>query len=181
MRPNLTLQNHSAKIYTTWFHNSSRIRRSSARAFLLTAGRGKAGHQFRRRRPPIPGRSSARRRLRRHEESTTAPERPDELGSSIRETDMFSHVRAKIRPWLPAPVLGLWRIFRNLRDSVPRFLDGPHVLSFGKQKTGGLICDVGLCDGGDTAFFLAKGFRQAQVEYFLPTDIAKARVWLSAP
>jgi hypothetical protein len=29
--------------------------------------------------------------------------------------------------------------------------------------------------------FLAKGFRQAQVEYFLPTDIAKARVWLSAP
>jgi len=29
--------------------------------------------------------------------------------------------------------------------------------------------------------FLAKGFRQAQVEYFLPTDLAKARVWLSAP
>jgi SpoIIAA-like len=29
--------------------------------------------------------------------------------------------------------------------------------------------------------FLAKGFRQAQVEYFLPADLAKARAWLSAP
>lgn len=29
--------------------------------------------------------------------------------------------------------------------------------------------------------FLAKGFRQAQVEYFLPADLAKARVWLSVP
>ena len=28
--------------------------------------------------------------------------------------------------------------------------------------------------------FLAKGFRQAAVEYFLPTDLAKARAWLSA-
>ena len=28
--------------------------------------------------------------------------------------------------------------------------------------------------------FLAKGFRQAQVEYFRPADISKARVWLSA-
>jgi SpoIIAA-like len=28
--------------------------------------------------------------------------------------------------------------------------------------------------------FLAKGFRQAQVEYFLPGDLAKARVWLGA-
>jgi len=29
--------------------------------------------------------------------------------------------------------------------------------------------------------FLAKGFRQAQVEYFLPGDAAAARAWLSAP
>jgi stage II sporulation SpoAA-like protein len=29
--------------------------------------------------------------------------------------------------------------------------------------------------------FLAKGFRQAQIEYFLPGDLAKARAWLSAP
>ena len=29
--------------------------------------------------------------------------------------------------------------------------------------------------------FLAKGFRQAAVEYFLPGDLAKARAWLSAP
>jgi SpoIIAA-like len=29
--------------------------------------------------------------------------------------------------------------------------------------------------------FLAKGFRQAAVEYFLPADLAKARAWLSAP
>jgi len=28
--------------------------------------------------------------------------------------------------------------------------------------------------------FLAKGFRQAQIEYFLPADLAKARAWLSA-
>lgn len=29
--------------------------------------------------------------------------------------------------------------------------------------------------------FLAKGFRQAAVEYFLPAELAKARAWLSAP
>ena len=29
--------------------------------------------------------------------------------------------------------------------------------------------------------FLAKGFRQAAVAYFLPGDLAKAREWLSAP
>ena len=28
--------------------------------------------------------------------------------------------------------------------------------------------------------FLAKGFRQAAVEYFLPADLAKARAWLAA-
>ena len=28
--------------------------------------------------------------------------------------------------------------------------------------------------------FLAKGFRQAEVEYFLPADLAKARAWLAA-
>jgi hypothetical protein len=28
--------------------------------------------------------------------------------------------------------------------------------------------------------FLAKGFRQAQVEYFLPGDLAKAQAWLKA-
>ena len=28
--------------------------------------------------------------------------------------------------------------------------------------------------------FLAKGFREAQVEYFLPADLAKARVWVGA-
>jgi hypothetical protein len=27
--------------------------------------------------------------------------------------------------------------------------------------------------------FLAKGYRQAKVEYFLPTDLAKARAWLT--
>lgn len=27
--------------------------------------------------------------------------------------------------------------------------------------------------------FLAKGFREAAVEYFLPADLAKARVWLN--
>jgi hypothetical protein len=28
--------------------------------------------------------------------------------------------------------------------------------------------------------FLAKGFRQAEIEYFLPSDVAKARAWLEA-
>jgi hypothetical protein len=28
--------------------------------------------------------------------------------------------------------------------------------------------------------FLAKGFRQAAVEYFLPTELAKARAWLDS-
>src|SRR5262245_53782512 len=28
--------------------------------------------------------------------------------------------------------------------------------------------------------FLAKGFRQATIEYFLPADLAKARAWLGA-
>lgn len=28
--------------------------------------------------------------------------------------------------------------------------------------------------------FLARGFRQANVEYFLPADLAKARAWLGA-
>jgi stage II sporulation SpoAA-like protein len=28
--------------------------------------------------------------------------------------------------------------------------------------------------------FLAKGFRQAEVDYFLPADLAKARAWLEA-
>ena len=28
--------------------------------------------------------------------------------------------------------------------------------------------------------FLAKGFRQAQVEYFVPADLTKARVWVGA-
>jgi hypothetical protein len=28
--------------------------------------------------------------------------------------------------------------------------------------------------------FLAKGFRQAEVEFFLPVDLAKARAWLGA-
>ena len=28
--------------------------------------------------------------------------------------------------------------------------------------------------------FLAKGFRTAAVEYFVPTDLAKARAWLEA-
>jgi FkbM family methyltransferase len=77
---------------------------------------------------------------------------------------MFSQVKAKIRPWLPEPVLRPWRLLLKLRNSVPKFLDGPHVLSFGEGKTGGLIYDVGLCDGGDTAFYLAKGFRVVAVE-----------------
>ena len=43
------------------------------------------------------------------------------------------------------------------------------------------IAVVGEEQWRDFAYaFLAKGFRQAQVEYFLPADLAKARAWLEA-
>jgi hypothetical protein len=41
------------------------------------------------------------------------------------------------------------------------------------------IAVVGEEQWRDLVFaFLAKGFRQAEVEYFLPVDLAKARAWL---
>ena len=41
------------------------------------------------------------------------------------------------------------------------------------------IAVVGEEEWRDFVFaFLAKGFRQAEVEYFLPGDLAKARAWL---
>jgi len=41
------------------------------------------------------------------------------------------------------------------------------------------IAVVGDEEWRDFAYaFLAKGFRQAEVEYFLPGDLAKARAWL---
>jgi hypothetical protein len=41
------------------------------------------------------------------------------------------------------------------------------------------IAVVGEEQWRDLVFaFLAKGFRQAEVEYFLPGDLAKARAWL---
>lgn len=41
------------------------------------------------------------------------------------------------------------------------------------------IAVVGEEEWRDLAYaFLAKGFRQAAVEYFLPADLAKARAWL---
>ena len=41
------------------------------------------------------------------------------------------------------------------------------------------IAVVGEEEWRDLIFaFLAKGFRQAAVEYFLPADLAKARAWL---
>ena len=44
------------------------------------------------------------------------------------------------------------------------------------------VAVVGEEEWRDFVFaFLAKGFRQAQVEYYLPGDTAKARAWLSAP
>ena len=43
------------------------------------------------------------------------------------------------------------------------------------------IAVVGDEEWRDFAYaFLAKGFRQAEVEYFLPGDLAKARAWLGA-
>ncbi len=43
----------------------------------------------------------------------------------------------------------------------------------------GKIAVVGAEDWRDMIYaFLAKGFRQAQVEYFLPPELAKARSWL---
>ena len=43
------------------------------------------------------------------------------------------------------------------------------------------IAVVGEDQWRDSVYaFLAKGFRQAEVEFFLPGDLAKARGWLSA-
>ena len=43
------------------------------------------------------------------------------------------------------------------------------------------IAVVGEDQWRDSVYaFLAKGFRQAEVEFFLPGDLEKARLWLSA-
>jgi hypothetical protein len=43
------------------------------------------------------------------------------------------------------------------------------------------IAVVGEAEWRDLIYaFLAKGFRQAAVEYFLPAELAKARAWLEA-
>jgi FkbM family methyltransferase len=67
---------------------------------------------------------------------------------------MFSSLKAKIPPPLREPTARLWRRIRNRA----------YVLPLAKRKTGGLIYDVGLCDGADTVFYLAKGFRVVAVE-----------------
>jgi FkbM family methyltransferase len=67
---------------------------------------------------------------------------------------MFSSLKAKIPPPLREPIGRLWRLIRNRA----------YVLPLAKRKTGGLIYDVGLCDGADTVFYLAKGFRVVAVE-----------------
>jgi FkbM family methyltransferase len=67
---------------------------------------------------------------------------------------MFSSLKAKIPPPLREPIARLWRSIRNRA----------YVLPLAKRKTGGLIYDVGLCDGADTVFYLAKGFRVVAVE-----------------
>jgi len=49
------------------------------------------------------------------------------------------------------------------------------------DKDIGKIAVVGEEEWRDLIYaFLAKGFRQAAVEYFLPADLAKARAWLEA-
>lgn len=49
------------------------------------------------------------------------------------------------------------------------------------DKDIGKIAVVGDEEWRDLVYaFLAKGFRQAAVEYFLPADLAKARAWLGA-
>jgi len=49
------------------------------------------------------------------------------------------------------------------------------------DKDIGKIAVVGDEEWRDLVYaFLAKGFRQAAVEYFLPADLAKARAWLAA-
>ena len=49
------------------------------------------------------------------------------------------------------------------------------------DKDIGKIAVVGEEECRDLVYaFLAKGFRQAEVEYFLPADLPKARAWLEA-
>ena len=68
-------------------------------------------------------------------------------------------LRDVVKNWTPAPLV-------KARRKVLDWFDGPLAvwpLSGSSDRTG-LIYDVGLCDGGDTAFYLAKGFRVVAIE-----------------
>jgi len=76
----------------------------------------------------------------------------------------LSSLKATIRPWLPQPVRRLWHGWLELRNKARKLRDGTYVLPFCKIKTSGLIFDIGVGNGDDTAFYLAKGFRVVAVE-----------------
>ena len=64
-----------------------------------------------------------------------------------------------IRSWTPTPLI-------RARRKVLDWLNGPLIVwpIVGSSGQASLICDVGLCDGRDTEFYLAKGFRVVAVE-----------------
>ena len=68
-------------------------------------------------------------------------------------------LRGTVKSWTPTPLI-------QARRKVLDWFRGPFsVWPFpGVPDRAALIYDVGLCDGGDTAFYLAKGFRVVAVE-----------------
>jgi FkbM family methyltransferase len=68
-------------------------------------------------------------------------------------------LRNVVKSWTPTPLV-------RARRKVLDWFDGPLTVwpSSTTSDRAGLIYDVGLCDGGDTAFYLAKGFRVVAIE-----------------
>lgn len=68
-------------------------------------------------------------------------------------------LRDVVKSWTPAPLI-------QARRKVLDWFRGPLVVwpPSGSSDRAGLIYDVGLCDGGDTEFYLAKGFRVVAIE-----------------
>lgn len=68
-------------------------------------------------------------------------------------------LREVVKSWTPAALI-------RARRKVLEWFNGPlAILPFrGSPDRAALIYDVGLCDGGDTEFYLAKGFRVVAIE-----------------
>jgi|SRR5579872_1178600 len=68
-------------------------------------------------------------------------------------------LRESVKNWTPAALI-------RARRKALEWFDGPLTILpvRGSPDRAALIYDVGLCDGGDTEFYLAKGFRVVAIE-----------------